>query len=189
MVRRRAPGGGRKPRGEGAAIHFNSRIAPEVRRRLEIDAARNGRSLSHEIEVRLADSVRVAPQPDEPTRAFAYLIGELATILRVAERLPQEAAFDWTRSRFDFEAFRYAVLHLLERLAPVGEAEHGRYPLFESPEQAGRVALHTVLALLEREETDSWARGREREASSGSLYYAMPQAAKALGQHRSKGSG
>jgi hypothetical protein len=52
----RAPGGGRKCRGEGPSVHFNSRITPETRRVLEAAAKRNGRSLSHEIELRLAHS-------------------------------------------------------------------------------------------------------------------------------------
>ena len=65
MARKRAPGGGRKPRGEAPAVHFNTRIAPEIRRRLERDAERNKRSLSREIELRLAELVcgRAAARP------------------------------------------------------------------------------------------------------------------------------
>src|SRR5262249_47576826 len=57
MARKRAPGGGRKPRGAGPAVQFNTRISPEVRRQLELVAKRNGRSLSREIEVRLRQSL------------------------------------------------------------------------------------------------------------------------------------
>jgi hypothetical protein len=161
-------------------VHFNTRITPEVRRRLEIDAKRNGNSLSREIELRLSDSIQRAPKADSSTRALAYLIAQLAKILETAERKDRERPFDWRSNRFDFEAFKYAIVQLLDRLAPAVEIESGRYVLFETPREAGTVAATAVLALLERDEAQSHAMGERREAASGSLYYSFPQAARAL---------
>jgi TraY domain len=181
MARKRAPGGGRKPRGVGPAVHFNTRIAPDVRRRLERDARRNGRSLSHEIEVRLTDSIREAPAADVQTRALCYLISQVAEIGRVVglER-SSGSEFNWRTNRFDFEAFRAAIAHLLDRLAPTGEIEASRYPLFETSEAMGRsIGSHAMAYLSSSDSLLKRAEGRG--APTGSLLYAFPQAARDLG--------
>src|SRR4051812_41564253 len=110
MVRKRAPGGGRKARGEAPAEHFNTRITPEVRRQLEREADRNGRTLSREIEDRLKDSLRYGPEPedhfrpkkDKPTEAFCYLIKEAAKFA-AGVQVPEN---QWHKNRFAFEGFR-----------------------------------------------------------------------------------
>jgi hypothetical protein len=52
MARKRAPGAGRKPRGEypGKTETFTTRIRPEVKKGLERAAAKHERSLSQEVE-------------------------------------------------------------------------------------------------------------------------------------------
>lgn len=60
MARKRAPGGGRKPKGEifGKRAVFSTRIQIETRQALERESARNKRSLSQEVEERLKASLR-----------------------------------------------------------------------------------------------------------------------------------
>jgi hypothetical protein len=147
---------------------------------LERDAKRNGRSLSHEIEIRLADSVRAAATTDERTRALNYLINEMAKILTVAERKSGAGEFNWRADRFDFEAFKSAIVQLLDRMAPTDEMRDSRYLDFQTPEEAGRVAMHTVIALLARNAAVSHAWGDALGRASDSYFYAMPQAARAL---------
>jgi TraY domain-containing protein len=186
MARKRAPGGGRKPRGEGPAVHFNTRIAPEIKRRLERDAKRSGRSLSREIELRLADAIKNAPEAGDQTRALAYLITQAARIAQTAERRPGTAPFDWRRNRFDFETFKTAVVHLLDRLAPAGMAGESTYAdtTIETPEQMGRNFASIVLMFLGTDAAEMAARAESRGALSGSIFYAYPQAARDLGFNR-----
>jgi hypothetical protein len=203
MARKRAPGGGRKPRGEGAAVHFNTRIAPEIRRRLERDAKRNKRSLSHEIEERLKDSIGIG-KPDEQIRALCYLIGRLADLLACMERgtalhaiATQNAGFDWRSNRADFEAFKSAIVRLLDYLAPSGEPAIG-YKMpgnyepdagYETPDAAGKEAARLVFALLTMDKEKSYARAEQRGAHSDNAFYAFPQAAKALNFHSNESKG
>src|SRR5262245_39915466 len=58
-TRKRAAGGGRKPKGhiKGKFATFSTRITPETRAALEREAARNGRSLSQESELRLQETL------------------------------------------------------------------------------------------------------------------------------------
>ena len=55
MAGKRAAGGGRKPKGpfKGKTETLTTRITPELRRGLQLEADRNSRSLSQEIELRL----------------------------------------------------------------------------------------------------------------------------------------
>jgi len=57
--KRRAPGGGRKPQGEfhGKSTTMTTRITPMLRKALDEACEASGRSLSQEVEYRLAQSV------------------------------------------------------------------------------------------------------------------------------------
>jgi hypothetical protein len=79
---------------------------------LEEAAKRKGQSLSQEIEQRLAKSFEVRKDKDPYVDALAYLIGQVALMLI----LPG----DLKSNPFKHEAFRTAVLSLLERLTPPG---------------------------------------------------------------------
>src|SRR5436190_23773277 len=58
-AKKRAPGAGRKPRGEfkGKSATLTTRITPETRAAMERAAQKCGSSLSQEVERRLNDSV------------------------------------------------------------------------------------------------------------------------------------
>jgi hypothetical protein len=70
MKRKRAPGGGRKPKGpiKGKSAALSTRITPELRQLLDDAAEEAGRSLSQEVELRLRASFGPAPlRGDEVT--------------------------------------------------------------------------------------------------------------------------
>ena len=180
---------GRKPRGQGPAEHFNTRIAPEIRRRLERDAKKNKRSLSREIELRLADSIHAASEAGDQTRALCYLITQVAKVAQAAEQTSEGEPFNWRTNRFDFESFKLAIGRLLEEHAPVGEIGASRYTLFRDAEDMGRTTAAAVLTYLRSDSADLIARGERHGAPSGSLFYAYPQAAAALAQPKTGKSG
>jgi membrane protein required for beta-lactamase induction len=173
-------GAGRKPLGEATKVATLVRLSPDVRKRLEHDAKQaKRRSLSEHIERELTDALRAAPAADKQTKALCYLISQLAKIGQTMERATGAPDFSWRTSRFDFEAFRSAIIQVLDRLAPTGEAEASRYPMVQTPEDMGRLIASTVFALLTSDEAAMLARATSRER--GSLYYAFPQAARELG--------
>lgn len=129
-TRKRAPGAGRKPRGEyaGKTATITTRITPAVRAGLEREARRNGRSLSQEIEKRLDDSLKAGNRKLQD-RAWGLprhkaLAAVLANVLQRAEDWTGIEGFDgrdYRRDPFTFEVGRLAFALLLERLRPVGE--------------------------------------------------------------------
>ena len=61
VKRKRAPGAGRKPKGEfaGKTATVTTRIMPDTREALEAAALASNRSLSQELELRLSTSILV----------------------------------------------------------------------------------------------------------------------------------
>jgi len=154
------------------------RVRPEVRARFERDRKRDGRSLSEVVERQL-DAISAAQGGDPRTRAFCYLIGQVAKIGQTIDRTAG-AEFDWRTDRFDFEAFKSAIVQIVDRLAPSGKAGSSRYALAETPEKLGQILASMVFALLSAEQGSLEARGDARSVRRGSLFYAFPQAARDL---------
>src|SRR5262245_37391187 len=99
-------GTGPKP-GKTRRVAVLARLAPEIRQQLEREAKRSRRSLSAEIESRLHDSM--LPRPDDQTRAITYIVAQITAVLRSIATL-EEREFDWRTNRWDFEAFKGAVV-------------------------------------------------------------------------------
>jgi hypothetical protein len=172
----RRKGSGRKPTGKVAML---VRVSPEIRTRIENDARRARRSLSLEAELALADALRAAPRSDKPTEALCYLIKQITAAGQTFGRTAAPE-FDWRGNRFDFEAFRYAVMEVLDRLAPAGDSHKSRYPNAKTPQDMGLLMAMMVLSYLTANRRKM--RGLvERTGGRGSLFYAFPQAADALG--------
>src|SRR5262245_34698743 len=167
-------GAGRKPTGKVAML---DRVAPEIRARLERDAKRDGRSLPHEIERQLADAFRAAEPPNAQTRALSYLITQIVQVAQVLERTaPPE--FSWRDNRFDFEAFKCAVIEVLDRLAPAGEVGGtSRYPRARSSDDLGYLIAAIVLSYLTANTERLLALAHRGEAPRGHPLYAFSQAA------------
>jgi hypothetical protein len=119
MVRKRAPGGGRKPAGpfRGKNANLTTRIKSETRGALEAAARKSGLSLSQEAERRLDESFR-RDVGDRPRHIAA--LAPLITL--VAQRIESETGKDWHRDAFTREALRKGVDVLLSHFGAPGRA-------------------------------------------------------------------
>jgi hypothetical protein len=144
LARKRAPGGGRKPRGEikGKSEWFSTRITPETRAALEREAARNERSLSQESERRLRETL-VGLGPDHInslTQLVRLVMQSVETVIganpsgdpfrrrvrRSSSKKPEAARWGrprfseltWHRSAFTHTAVRAAIEAILAHYQP-----------------------------------------------------------------------
>jgi hypothetical protein len=142
MVRKRSPGGGRKPIGPSAArAQFSVRMPDDMRAQLEAEAQKHGRTLTQEMLQRLRRSLREDDR-DPAMRAMFYILSQVAEkvgsdVLDIPRRRGLLAR-PWTRDPFVFKAFRLAVEKVLAALEPSGEL---RSPYrSEAPEALGKFA-------------------------------------------------
>lgn len=112
--RKRAAGGGRKPRGafRGKSAVLTTRITPGTRKALESAAASSGRSLSQEVETRLRQSL----EPHYAREGHIKALGELTKLL--TEEIERLTGANWLTDRFTAEAVRYGVDYVLSHFAP-----------------------------------------------------------------------
>jgi hypothetical protein len=179
-----ARGGARKGAGRKAGktrrVAVLARLAPEIRQQLERDAKRNRRSLSHEIEVRLDASIKTPPKAgDRQIRALCHLITEIAKQLRhsAAARGYGADHNDWRTNGFAFEAFRSALVQLLDRLAPSSDIEDRRGT---TPEREAQIAVEVLIALAERDEAEAYTVANQIGSRSRDPVYTLPRAARDL---------
>src|SRR5262249_24520298 len=104
--RRRAPGAGRKPKGEfhGMRNPLSIRITDALREKLDGACKGSGRSLTQEVTKRLNDSFAIKTEPDASLRAIQYLVGQCALFI----------GKDWKTNPWMFHAFRAAVSSIIE---------------------------------------------------------------------------
>jgi hypothetical protein len=120
--RRRAPGGGRKPKGRffGNTERFNMRCTPELKGRLEIAAKKNGISLPQEIQDRLDRTFKedVYESRDPAMTGLLWMVERAASeFVRGGKKgLPA-----WRIDPEEFAGFKLAIGNMLERLRPAGE--------------------------------------------------------------------
>jgi hypothetical protein len=123
--RRRAAGGGRKPRGDFSQLTspLSIRMPAEMRERLESSAGDNGRSVSQEVLRRIQESFHLDRDRarDPAMRALCFLIAQLAGEVAGLTDPKGRPAFDWRTDRFFFRAFKLAVAKVLDALEPSGE--------------------------------------------------------------------
>jgi hypothetical protein len=170
-------GAGRKPAGKVAML---VRVEPTVRKRLERDAKRSGRSLSREAELTLEDAFREAEPTTAETHALCYLIRQIVEVARNLERTAGPE-FGWRDNRFDFEAFKYAVIEVLDRLAPAGEVDAAsRYKRARSSEDLGLLVSAIVLSYLTADSKQLRDLANLAGLPTGHRFYAYPQAARDL---------
>jgi TraY domain len=118
VPRRRAAGGGRKPRGQfrSKSAVLTTRITQQTRDALERAAAESKRSLSQEIEFRLRESL----SPDDARARHVRAIGELTKL--AAEEIERLTGVGWLTDQFTAEAVRHAVDQVLCHFAPQRES-------------------------------------------------------------------
>jgi hypothetical protein len=131
--RKRAPGGGRKPKGEFDRLSatVTMRMPEDLRERLVRAADNNDRSITQEVLRRLHDSFTRdrSKERDPAMRALCFLIAETAHQVAgppVTNKDGTEAPmFNWRSNPFFFRAFKLAVGQVLDALQPPGDANDG----------------------------------------------------------------
>jgi hypothetical protein len=124
MARKRAPGGGTKPRGEyaGLSTTLSLRMPADLRAQLERSAAKRRRgegwSLTQEILRRLHRSLERErdERRDPPSRALCYLLAEVISAVASNTVGP-----NWRSHPWSFRAIKQAFGQVLDALEPTGE--------------------------------------------------------------------
>jgi hypothetical protein len=118
-IRKRRPGGGRKPVGpiSGKTSNFSTRISAETRSAIDTEASALGQSISQVAERLLQIGIREIreSQTVSHTRALRFLVGQLADNCSIK---PGDTRFEWNQDAFLFDAFRVALNLLLDYLRP-----------------------------------------------------------------------
>lgn len=124
MSGKRAPGGGRKPKGDfaGKSSAFSTRITPELRAALDAESERTGKSVSQIVERRLRESFEEQKRMQrnlgkDHVKALAYLVAHMATTIEARTKAR------WHQDMFTNRAVRAAVSHTIDRLRPEGDAD------------------------------------------------------------------
>jgi hypothetical protein len=117
MAHKRAPGAGRKPKGEitGKTETFTTRITPTTRRALDHAAKQSGMSLSQKVEHLLVAAMQ-KPSGKRRNRALA------GAIALVAERIEKRTGMSWREDPFTGLALRYAIDALALHFVPIGDS-------------------------------------------------------------------
>jgi hypothetical protein len=134
--KKRAPGGGRKPRGDihGKSATLSTRITHETRLALETEANLSGQSISQIAErmIVLGLDVRHERSQDNPVQALCYVIGQLSQLICNQPGMDLTDPFFW-------RACALAIQNFMDNAAPEGEArppadlQEGRRSAFAGP--------------------------------------------------------
>jgi len=158
MKRKRAPGAGRKPRGEfrGKAATLATRVRPDTRAALDRAAKENKRSLSQEVEYRLRLSIGL----DRKNRGqHIRALGE--AVMLVAQFVERATEKCWNEDAFTGEALRCGVEFLISHFAARGtpitprsvEETVARRPgpgeAYRSPSGLGELEAGRVITFIE----------------------------------------
>jgi len=192
MGKRRAPGGGRKPKGEfsGVTSPLSIRMPEQMRRQLEAAAHARGRSVSQEILRRVQETFRSDRDRarDPAMQALCFLIAQLAGGVAGLTDPQGRPAFDWRSDRFFFRAFKLAVAKVLDALEPSGEI---RSPMimFENSDtdEKGIRLLEMVRATYETPEARAEAAARTLMSSLMQPIYDAQHFDEVAPSHKSKG--
>ena len=120
-------GAGRPPYSKGRAkvSYFCTRITKRTRDLLEAEARRHGKSLAvvaeHLLELGLNEKAKRRDPKRGATKAFCFLVERLNHSLLSRANLADDPRYAWHANPYMFEAFRTAVLCLLDALRPRGE--------------------------------------------------------------------
>jgi hypothetical protein len=144
----------------GKTSYLSTRITPQTRARLEAESRLSFRSLSQTIEHLLLLGLHEKEERNRPRpiKAITYLITMLCTLMATRVRHQE---YNWRSNPFMFEAFRVAVLNLLDALRPHGEIVvpppltkielppwQAKYAEYDDPEHFGRDITRSLLESL-----------------------------------------
>jgi hypothetical protein len=121
MAKKRAPGAGRKPRGDFSrkTSTLTTRITAATRAALDRAAQESDHSLSQEVEHRLYLSIR-RDRDLNHQRHFRALAKAIALLTQQVERATGKC---WRDDSFTGEALRHAIEFLISHYAPHGAIE------------------------------------------------------------------
>jgi hypothetical protein len=123
-ARKRAPGGGRKPKGRisGKSATLSTRITPGIRQALESE--RGGQqSISQFAEEMIELGLIEKRRRDRPDsiRGFCHIIAKLATETCAFKGADGKPAFDWLTNPFMFQTFKLSIQKFMDGITPAGE--------------------------------------------------------------------
>jgi predicted transcriptional regulator len=115
-AKKRAPGGGRKPRGpfKGKTATLTTRITPEIRAALDSAAEKSRLSLSQEVERRLDFSLLRERNRAPDVLALAEAIAQFT------EKVQEATGKQWREDAFTGEALRHGIDFLIRHFAARG---------------------------------------------------------------------
>jgi hypothetical protein len=137
MARKRAPGGGRKPKGAAPMrSQLTIRMPDDLRAELEAAARKRGHNLTDELlwRLRLSFAKEREQRRDPAMRALTFLIGELAENIHLGLRIFR---MKWHKNPFMFQALKLGTTKMLDAIAPPGEIES---PYKDMPKASGKSA-------------------------------------------------
>jgi len=98
-------GGRPRQSDEGPRQQVGVRVSPQIKRLLEREAKKNGRSVTAEVEARLAHSLGMGRQPD--------IHGLMVAVGKLAEALERRFEKRWIRDAFTAQALRVGADRVL----------------------------------------------------------------------------
>lgn len=123
--KKRAPGGGRKPKGDFSQLvkALTIRMPADMRKQLDVAASHSGRSVTQELLGRVRSSFYRDREkyPDRAIRALGFLIEKLSRDVIGSWDSDGRPLYDWRSDRFFFRALKTAVASLFDALEPDGE--------------------------------------------------------------------
>lgn len=134
--KKRAPGGGRKPRGEIGRKNavFSTRIRSETRALLKKASDESGKSISQIAEWAMIEGLaareRARSEQGDPLHWLCYVVVELSQMVCNFKNKKGEPAFDWRTHPFFFQAFKLAIGKFLDAMSPPGKM---RSPMADEP--------------------------------------------------------
>ena len=135
--RKRAPGAGRKPKGEfaGKSATITTRIRPDTREALEKVARANRRSLSQEVEFRLRAGL-LSTDAQRRNQALTH------SIARMAEAIEKGTGQSWLEDFFTSLALRSAIEAFIFHFAPISTDATAAVPS-KIEEEAAKMFPHS----------------------------------------------
>jgi Arc-like DNA binding domain len=122
VPRKRAAGGGRKPKGDFAGLSspLSIRMPTDLRKELEAAARDSGKSITQELLRRLNDSFQRDrnKKRDPASRALCYLLAELIELVKVNMGEDRQ---QWRADPFAFQSIKLGFAQILDALEPKGE--------------------------------------------------------------------
>jgi len=156
VVRKRKPGGGRKPKlGTAMRSKLTVRMPDDLRDQLEAAALKRDRGLSDELHARLRlsfDKERERKR-DPATRHLCNLVAVIARQVQFMAK-PKSTSKEWQQDPFTFRTFKIAVAKVLDTLEPPGKippptiVAPGIPEPFEDPETVAQFVANKVLRNL-----------------------------------------